>query len=71
MSAEKVVITKSKLDSLSNSVAIKIESDQTMTIEEMNTAVDEQLVCPKGTLTITANGTYDVSSYESVVVNIS
>jgi len=61
----KVVITKSKLDSLANSVAAKSGVPVLMTVDEMKEAVDSILV-PSGKLDITENGEYDVTRYETV-----
>ena len=65
----KVVITRSKLDSLANSIAAKSGVPVTMTIDEMKTAVDGILV-PAGTLTVTENGVTNVTAYENVDVDV-
>ena len=65
----KVAITKSKMDSLANSIAAKSGVPVTMTVDEMKTAVDSILV-PAGTLTVTENGVADVKAYENVDVDV-
>ena len=65
----KVILTKEKLDSLANTIAYKSGVPVTMTIDEMNAAV-ESIKFPKGTLNVTENGTHNVYDYENVKVDV-
>lgn len=74
---DKVVITKSKLDSLANAISSKSGQSIPLTIAQMETAV---ISIPTGsgtftTKSITANGTYNAqddnaNGYSSVTVNV-
>lgn len=64
----KVLITKSKLDTLAQHINGKTGASGAMTIAEMQAAVDDILV-PTGTLEITADGTYNVAQYASAIVS--
>lgn len=88
----KVIVTRSKLDLLADSISAKSGNSLPLTIGEMKVAVDGIALTSQtidggkfdidendylffndarsGTLTISENGTYDVSQYTSVVVNI-
>lgn len=79
MSDEKVIVTKSKLDSLATSISNKSGVAIPLTIAQMKTAVDS--ISTGGgsasliTKSIVANGTYNASSdnadgYSSVTVNV-
>lgn len=67
----KVAITKSKLDTLANTIAAKSGVAAPLTIDQMTTAAGT-LVKPVGTKQITENGEgIDVAQYAAVDVNVS
>lgn len=65
----KVLITDTLLDNLANSISTKSNEPTPMTIAEMTDAVDS-IVLPSGSTNITTNGTYDVTAYETAVVDV-
>ena len=70
----KVVVTKSKLDSLATSISTKSGISTPMTIDQMTSAVDSISgggITPTGTIQITTNGTHNVATYASAEVNVS
>ena len=70
----KVVVTKSKLDSLATSISTKSGISTPMTIDQMTSAVDSISgggITPMGTIQITTNGTHNVATYASAEVNVS
>lgn len=69
----KVVVTKSKLDSLATSISTKSGISAPMTIDQMTSAVDSISgggITPTGTIQITTNGTHNVATYASAEVNV-
>lgn len=67
----KVSITRSKLDTLANAIAVAASTPAPLTIDQMTTAAGT-LVKPVGTLQITENGTgIDVAQYAAVDVDVS
>ena len=69
--AQKVAVTKGKLDVLAQTIGRKANETAPFTITEMTSAVEDYLIRPDGTKTISQNGTHDVTEYESVSVNVS
>ena len=69
----KVIVTKSKLDSLASSISTKSGVSTPMTIDQMKSAVDSMSssgITPTGTIQITQNGTVDVTQYASANVSV-
>ena len=69
--AQKVAVTKGKLDVLAQTIGRKANERAPLTITEMTNAVEDYLIRPDGTKTISQNGTHDVTEYETVTVNVS
>lgn len=68
--SEKILITKSKLDTLAKKIVSKTNSRGKKTIDELGELVDG-IVTPSGTIDITSNGIYDVTNFEKANVEIS
>lgn len=64
----KVLITKSKLDSLAQHINAKAGLSGSKTITQMQVAVDE-IITPAGTIELPADGTYNVAQYASAIVS--
>ena len=68
-----VIVDKNKIDILANAISLKSGEPVTMTLDEMVEAVDgiESGITPTGTITITTNGTTDVTNYAIADVQVS
>ena len=58
-----------RIKSATDDIRAAVGLDETNTIEEVATAVEE--VIPSGDINISSNGTVDVSAYENAIVNVS
>ena len=69
----KVLVNDSSLIGIGSAIRSKNGSNTTYKPSEMAAAINalNMGITPSGSLSVTANGTYDVSQYASVVVNIS
>lgn len=67
-----VIVDKNKIDILANAISVKSGEPVTMTLDEMVEAVDgiESGITPTGTITITTNGTTDVTNYAIADVQV-
>lgn len=65
----KVSVTKAKLDALAAAVANKANEELPLTLDAMREAVND-IRLPSGTISITENGTVDVSQYASASVDV-
>jgi hypothetical protein len=68
----KVLVDDSSLSGIGSVIRSKNGSNTTYKPSEMAAAINalEMGITPSGSLSVTSNGTYDVSQYASVVVNI-
>lgn len=69
---DRVMVTRAKLDSLAEAVGSKSGQGVPLTIEGMEDAVlgIETGIQPSGTLSISKNGTHDVTKYASAMVSV-
>lgn len=72
MVADKVVITKSKLDTLANAINTKgqVKNPTQLTIDGMTQFINTNMGTVSGNVTISTNGTHNVSWKENAIVNI-
>ena len=69
MAKEFLTLKKQTIVDIANAIRSKTNSDQTIKVEDLDSAIGE--IKPTGELEITANGEYDVIDCAKIIVNVS